>query len=57
MQLISEVKLPAEPIDQYQRPGFLSINDAGIEVCENRLSYLVAKGGAYYNSSCSPCQV
>jgi len=26
--------------------GFIVRNDAGIEVCENRLSYLVAKGGA-----------
>ncbi|KAM0747875.1 hypothetical protein T439DRAFT_366092 [Meredithblackwellia eburnea MCA 4105] len=41
---IMKVKLPAEPVDQYQRPGFISVNDAGIEVCENRLSYLVAKG-------------
>jgi hypothetical protein len=40
----TECKLPAEDIDRYQRPGFISTNDAGIEVCENRLSYLVAKG-------------
>lgn len=33
-----EVKLPAEPMDQYQRPAFIVRNDAGIEVCENRLS-------------------
>lgn len=25
--------------------GFISLNDAGVEVCANRLSYLVAKGG------------
>lgn len=43
-----KVKLPAEPVDQYQRPGFITVNDAGIEVCENRLSYLVAKGGASF---------
>lgn len=47
----AEVKLPAEPVDQYQRPGFITVNDAGIEVCENRLSYLVAKGGTSNHSS------
>ncbi|GAA5822338.1 hypothetical protein JCM10212_005680 [Sporobolomyces blumeae] len=41
---IMKCKLPAEDVDRYQRPGFISSNDAGIEVCENRLSYLVAKG-------------
>lgn len=40
----SECKLPAEEIDRISRPGFITTNDAGIEVCENRLSYLVAKG-------------
>lgn len=34
----AEVKLPAEEVDRYQRPGFITLNDAGIEVCENRLS-------------------
>ena len=29
---IMKVKLPAEPVDQYQRPGFITVNDAGIEV-------------------------
>ena len=41
---MTEVKLPAEPIDHTQRPGFITQNNAGVEVCENRLSYLVAKG-------------
>ncbi|GAA5914368.1 Hsp70 family protein [Sporobolomyces salmoneus] len=41
---IMKCKLPAEDVDRYQRPGFISTNDAGVEVCENRLSYLVAKG-------------
>lgn len=36
--LRAEVKLPAEEVDRYQRPGFITLNDAGIEVCENRLS-------------------
>lgn len=30
-----------------QVTGFIVRNDAGVEVCENRLSYLVAKGGAW----------
>ncbi|BGP57949.1 hypothetical protein JCM8202v2_005603 [Rhodotorula sphaerocarpa] len=37
-------KLPATDEDRYQRPGFISVNQAGVEVCANRLSYLVAKG-------------
>ncbi|GAA5978586.1 hypothetical protein JCM11641_002779 [Rhodosporidiobolus odoratus] len=41
---IMKCKLPAEEQDRYQRPGFITRNDAGVEVCENRLSYLVAKG-------------
>ncbi|KAK4049950.1 hypothetical protein OIV83_003774 [Microbotryomycetes sp. JL201] len=41
---IMKVKLPAEDVDRMQRPGFITLNNAGIEVCENRLSYLVAKG-------------
>ncbi|BGP43264.1 hypothetical protein JCM10449v2_007292 [Rhodotorula kratochvilovae] len=41
---IMKCKLPATEEDRYQRPGFIVRNDAGIEVCENRLSYLVAKG-------------
>lgn len=36
--------MPAEDVDRFQRPGFITTNDAGVEVCENRLSYLVAKG-------------
>ncbi|KAM0786234.1 hypothetical protein ACM66B_007035 [Microbotryomycetes sp. NB124-2] len=41
---IMKVKLPAEDVDRIQRPQFITVNDAGMEVCENRLSYLVAKG-------------
>ncbi|ORY76553.1 hypothetical protein BCR35DRAFT_120949 [Leucosporidium creatinivorum] len=41
---IMKVKLPAEDVDRFQRPHFITTNDAGMEVCENRLSYLVAKG-------------
>ncbi|GAA6006073.1 Hsp70 family protein [Rhodotorula paludigena] len=41
---IMKCKLPATEEDRYQRPGFIVRNNAGVEVCENRLSYLVAKG-------------
>ncbi|KAK4046961.1 hypothetical protein OIO90_006379 [Microbotryomycetes sp. JL221] len=41
---IMKVKLPAEDVDRFQRPHFITVNDAGMQVCENRLSYLVAKG-------------
>ncbi|GAA5951231.1 hypothetical protein JCM10213_003614 [Rhodosporidiobolus nylandii] len=41
---IMKCKLTATEEDRYQRPGFIRENDAGVEVCENRLSYLVAKG-------------
>ncbi|KAH8919099.1 actin-like ATPase domain-containing protein [Atractiella rhizophila] len=40
----TEVKLPAEPQDYHARPAYIIRNDAGIEVCENRLQYLVQKG-------------
>lgn len=40
---VTECKLPATDEDRVKRPGFISSNDAGVEVCENRLSYLVAK--------------
>lgn len=33
-----EVKLPAEDVDRFQRPQFITTNDAGMEVCANRLS-------------------
>lgn len=36
--LSAEVKLPAEDVDRFQRPNFITTNDAGMEVCENRLS-------------------
>ncbi|KAF7307712.1 hypothetical protein MKEN_01131300 [Mycena kentingensis (nom. inval.)] len=39
-----QVKLPAEPEDRVRRPGYIQYNDAGVEVCENRLQYLVRKG-------------
>lgn len=42
--------MPAEGIDRFQRPEFIVRNDAGMEVCENRLScessLFVACGGA-----------
>ncbi|KAF7373360.1 Heat shock protein 12B [Mycena sanguinolenta] len=41
---VMKVKLPAEPEDRIQRPGYVYINDAGVEICENRLQYLVQKG-------------
>ncbi|GAA5942528.1 Hsp70 family protein [Sporobolomyces koalae] len=37
-------KLPAEEEDHWRRPEFISVNDGGTVVCENRLSYLIAKG-------------
>lgn len=30
--------MPAEGVDRFQRPEFIVRNDAGMEVCENRLS-------------------
>lgn len=33
------VKLPADATDQFQRPGFITLNNAGIEVCECVPSY------------------
>ncbi|KAI5477442.1 protein of heat shock protein Hsp70 family [Pseudohyphozyma bogoriensis] len=39
-----EVKLPAEPIDHHLRPQYITYNDARLEICTNRLSYLVEKG-------------
>ncbi|GAA6018692.1 hypothetical protein JCM11491_001264 [Sporobolomyces phaffii] len=40
---IMKCKLPAEEEDRIMRPGFISTNDAGVTVCENRLTYLLAK--------------
>ncbi|GAA5992968.1 hypothetical protein JCM5350_003063 [Sporobolomyces pararoseus] len=37
-------KLPAEEEDHWRRPEFITVNDGGTVVCENRLSYLIAKG-------------
>ncbi|GAA5889552.1 hypothetical protein JCM5296_005983 [Sporobolomyces johnsonii] len=37
-------KLPAEEEDHWRRPEFVGLNDGGTLVCENRLSYLIAKG-------------
>ncbi|GAA5843244.1 hypothetical protein JCM11251_002259 [Rhodosporidiobolus azoricus] len=37
-------KLPAEEEDHWRRPEFVATNDGGTVVCENRLSYLIAKG-------------
>ncbi|KAK7055143.1 hypothetical protein R3P38DRAFT_2499251 [Favolaschia claudopus] len=41
---VMKVKLPAEPEDRVHRPAFIRMNDAGREICENRLQYLVQKG-------------
>ncbi|KAJ7145829.1 hypothetical protein C8R44DRAFT_972814 [Mycena epipterygia] len=41
---VMKVKLPAEPEDRVRRPGYVRVNDAGVEICENRLQYLVQKG-------------
>ncbi|POY72841.1 hypothetical protein BMF94_4096 [Rhodotorula taiwanensis] len=37
-------KLPAEEEDHWRRPEYVTTNDGGTVVCENRLSYLIAKG-------------
>ncbi|KAI9512146.1 actin-like ATPase domain-containing protein [Russula earlei] len=39
-----KVKLPAETEDFMKRPAYVSQNNAGVAICENRLQYLVAKG-------------
>lgn len=39
-----KVKLPAEQEDFMKRPAYVSQNNAGVAICENRLQYLVAKG-------------
>ncbi|KAJ7777521.1 actin-like ATPase domain-containing protein [Mycena maculata] len=41
---VMKVKLPAEPEDRVRRPAYVRVNDAGVEICENRLQYLVQKG-------------
>ncbi|KAF7345112.1 hypothetical protein MVEN_01675100 [Mycena venus] len=41
---VMKVKLPAEPEDRVRRPAYVHVNDAGVEICENRLQYLVQKG-------------
>ncbi|KAG8718337.1 hypothetical protein FRC09_012815 [Ceratobasidium sp. 395] len=41
---IMKVKLPAEPEDWQKRPAYISQNNAGVNICENRLQYLVQKG-------------
>ncbi|GAA5992962.1 hypothetical protein JCM10908_000772 [Rhodotorula pacifica] len=37
-------KLPADEEDHWRRPEYVTTNDGGTVVCENRLSYLIAKG-------------
>ncbi|GAA5866075.1 hypothetical protein JCM3774_000017 [Rhodotorula dairenensis] len=37
-------KLPADEEDHWRRPEYITTNDGGTVVCENRLSYLIAKG-------------
>ncbi|KAA1466844.1 actin-like ATPase domain-containing protein [Dentipellis sp. KUC8613] len=41
---IMKVKLPAEQEDLMKRPAYITTNNAGVPICENRLQYLVAKG-------------
>ncbi|KAF8604383.1 actin-like ATPase domain-containing protein [Ceratobasidium sp. AG-I] len=41
---IMKVKLPAEPEDWQKRPAYITQNNAGVSICENRLQYLVQKG-------------
>ncbi|KAL5478877.1 hypothetical protein ACEPAI_2154 [Sanghuangporus weigelae] len=41
---IMKVKLPAEPEDWQKRPAYIKVNNAGVNICENRLQYLVTKG-------------
>ncbi|KAJ6542699.1 hypothetical protein B0H19DRAFT_957504 [Mycena capillaripes] len=33
---VMKVKLPAEPEDRVRRPAYVHVNDAGVEICENR---------------------
>jgi len=41
---IMKVKLPAEEQDHLMRPAYITTNQFGTAVCENRLKYLVTKG-------------
>jgi hypothetical protein len=41
---IMKVKLPAEDEDRMKRPAYITNNEAGYAICENRLQYLVTKG-------------
>nr|GAT50247.1 predicted protein [Mycena chlorophos] len=41
---VMKVKLPAEAEDRSRRPAYVRYNDAGVEICENRLQYLLRKG-------------
>ncbi|THH09897.1 hypothetical protein EW146_g8542 [Bondarzewia mesenterica] len=41
---IMKVKLPADAEDLMKRPAYITQNNAGVPICENRLQYLVAKG-------------
>jgi len=41
---LMKVKLPAEEEDKRRRPAYIRENDAGVQICENRLQYLVVKG-------------
>ncbi|KAF9445980.1 actin-like ATPase domain-containing protein [Macrolepiota fuliginosa MF-IS2] len=41
---IMKVKLPAEQEDWLKRPAYIRTNDANVNICENRLQYLVSKG-------------
>jgi len=41
---IMHVRLPAESEDWQRRPAYIKENNAGANMCENRLQYLVSKG-------------
>ncbi|KAG8931511.1 hypothetical protein FRC02_002636 [Tulasnella sp. 418] len=41
---LMKVKLPAEQEDWLKRPAYIRRNNAGAEICENRVQYLVQKG-------------
>ncbi|EKM76218.1 hypothetical protein AGABI1DRAFT_45220 [Agaricus bisporus var. burnettii JB137-S8] len=41
---IMKVKLPAEQEDWLKRPAYIKMNNANVNICDNRLQYLVSKG-------------
>ncbi|KAJ6482899.1 hypothetical protein C8R47DRAFT_576571 [Mycena vitilis] len=53
---VMKVKLPAEPEDRVRRPQYVHVNDAGVEICENRLQYLVQRGAIIRKGCVLPSQ-